>query len=107
MTLLLDPNFCRLSKKALIFFRFSVKFKVALMMFVLFCHQLDNIHVKGNFIRFTLMIESLQVFFSENVSIVLLLDPKFCRLSKKHYFFSIFSQVQSRCDDVCFVLPST
>ena len=52
------PNFCRFSKKTVFFFRFSVMFKIVLMVFVLFCHQLDNIHVKGNFILFAMMIES-------------------------------------------------
>ena len=28
------------------------------MVFVLFCHKLDNDHVKGNFILFAMMIES-------------------------------------------------
>ena len=32
------------------------------MVFVLFCHQLDNIHVKGNFILFAMTIESSWVF---------------------------------------------
>ena len=34
---------------------------IVLMMFVLFCHQLDNIHVRGNYIPvlFARMIESL------------------------------------------------
>ena len=37
-------------------------FNMVLMVFVLFCHQLDNIHVKGNFILFAMTIESLWVF---------------------------------------------
>ena len=32
------------------------------MVFVLFCHQLDNDHVKGNFILFAMTIESSWVF---------------------------------------------
>ena len=52
------PTFAVLAKKPLIFFRFSVVFKIVLMVFVLFCHQLDNDHVKGNFILFAMMIES-------------------------------------------------
>ena len=58
----LDPNFFRFSKKTLFFFDFSMKFKVVLMVFVLFCHQLDNDHVKGNFILFAMTIESSWVF---------------------------------------------
>ena len=67
----LDPNFCRFSKKTLFFFRFSVVFKIVLMVFVLFCHQLDNIHVKGNFILFAMTIESSWVF---------------CRKTSQYYF---------------------
>ena len=52
------PTFAVLAKKHYFFFRFSVVFKIVLMVFVLFCHQLDNIHVKGNFILFAMMIES-------------------------------------------------
>ena len=51
------PTFAVLDKNYY-FFRFSVVFKIVLMVFVLFCHQLDNIHVKGNFILFAMMIES-------------------------------------------------
>ena len=32
------------------------------MVFVLFCHQFDNIHVKGNFILFAMMIEICDFF---------------------------------------------
>ena len=53
------PTFDVLAKKHHFFFDFSVKFKVVLMVFVLFCHQLDNIHVKGNFISFVMTIEGL------------------------------------------------
>ena len=52
------PTFVVLAKKHYFFFCFSVKFNVVLMVFVLFCHQLDNIHVKGNFILFAMTIES-------------------------------------------------
>ena len=54
------PTFAVLAKKRSFFFDFSVKFKVVLMVvLVLFCHQLDNVHVKGNFIFFAMTIESL------------------------------------------------
>ena len=53
------PTFAVLAKKHNFFSRFSVMFKLVLIVFVLFCHQLDNIHVKGNFILFAMTIESL------------------------------------------------
>ena len=52
-------TFAVLAKKALVCFCVSVKFKVVLMVFVLFCHQLDNVHVRGSFILFAMTIESL------------------------------------------------
>ena len=52
------PTFAVLARKHYFFFEFPIKFKVVLMVFVLFCHQLDNIHVKGNFILFAMTIES-------------------------------------------------
>ena len=65
------PTFAVLAKKHYFFFVFrSINlriFKIVLMVFVLFCHQLDgvcvvlhhdNIHVKGNFILFAMTIES-------------------------------------------------
>ena len=51
------PTFAVLAKKHF-FFDCSVMFNIVLMVFVLFCHQLDNIHVKGNFISFAMTIES-------------------------------------------------
>ena len=51
------PTFAVLAKN-IIFFRFSVMFNIVRMVFVLFCHQLDNDHVKGNFILFAMTIES-------------------------------------------------
>ena len=56
------PVFDVSAKISKTFFGFSAKFKVVLMVFVLFCHQLDNIHVKGNFILFAMTIKSLKVF---------------------------------------------
>ena len=53
------PTFAVLAKIHYFFSRFSVMFKIVLMVFALFCHQLDNIHVKGNFILFAMTIESL------------------------------------------------
>ena len=46
-------------------------FNIVVMVFVLFCHQLDNIHVKGNFILFAMTIESSCVF---------------CRKTSQYYF---------------------
>ena len=89
------------------FFDFSVKFKVVLMVFVLFCHQLDNDHVKGNFILFAMKIESWRVFCRKTSQKYFDWTPTFAVLTKRHYFFQLFSQVQSRSDGVCVVLPST
>ena len=57
------------------------------MVFVLFCHQLDNIHVKGNFILFAMMIESSQVFGRKTSQYYFDWTPTFAVLAKKHYFF--------------------
>ena len=85
-----------------------VKFEIVLMTFLLFCHQLYINHLTGVFIQFRLMTERLEVFSRKTSQCLFLLDPNFCRFSEKAInFFSIFSQVQSRSDDVCFVLPST
>ena len=72
------------------FFGFSAKFKVVLMVFVLFCHQLDNDHVKGNFILFAMMIESSWVFCRKTSQKYFDWTPTFVVLAKKHYYFSIF-----------------
>ena len=61
------------------------------MVFAIFCHQLDIDHVKSNFIFCTLMIESLQVFSSENVAILLLFDTSFCRFKENKETFFGFS----------------
>ena len=52
------PGFDVSAKNTKFFFGFSVKFKVVLMVFVTFCHQLDNDHVKGNLTLFVMTIES-------------------------------------------------
>ena len=52
------PTFAVLTKITKKFFGFLVKFKIVLMVFVLFCHQLDNDHVKRNFILLAMTIES-------------------------------------------------
>ena len=90
LLLWLDPNFCRFSKKPLFFFRFSVLFNIVLMVFVLFCHQLDNDHVKGNFILFAMMIESWWVFCRKTSQYYFDWTPTFAVLTKKHYFFFVF-----------------
>ena len=89
LILWLDPNFCRFSKKTLFFFGFSVKFNIVRMVFVLFCHQLDNIHVKGNFILFAMTIQSSWVFCRKTSQYYFDWTPTFAVLAKKHYFFSI------------------
>ena len=86
----LDPNFWRFNKKTLFFFRFSVKFNIVLTVFVLFCHQLDNIHVKGNFILFAMMIESWWVFCRKTSQYYFDWTPTFAVLTKKHYIFFVF-----------------
>ena len=86
----LDPNFCRFSKKTLLFFDFSVMFNIVLMVFVLFCHQLDNIHVQGNFISFAMTIESWWVFCRKTSQYYFDWTPTFAVLTKKHYFFFVF-----------------
>ena len=90
LLLWLDPNFCRFSKKTLYFFGFSVKFNIVLMVFVLFCHQLDNDHVKGNFILLAMTIESLWVFCRKTSQKHFDWTPTFAVLAKKHYFFLVF-----------------
>ena len=85
----LDPNFCRFSKKTLFCFDCSVKFNIVLMVFVLFCHHLDNIHVKGNFILFAMTIESSWVFCRKTSQKYFDWTPTFAVLAKKHYFVSI------------------
>ena len=85
----LDPNFCGFSKKTLFFFDFSVMFNIVLMVFVLFCHQLDNIHVKGNFILFAMTIESWWVFCRKTSQKYFNWTPTFAVLAKNHCFFSI------------------
>ena len=52
------PVFAVLAKNKETFFLFSVKLKVVLMVFVAFCHTLDNIHVKGNFMNIKVMVIS-------------------------------------------------
>ena len=53
--------FAVLTKSKETFFRFSVKFKVILMVFVAVCHTLDNDHVKGNFILFGMSIKVMAI----------------------------------------------
>ena len=89
LLLWLDPNFFRFSKKTLFFFRFSVVFKIVLMVFVLFCHQLDNIHVKGNFILFAMTIEISWVFCRKTSQKYFDWTPTFAVLAKNIIFFSI------------------
>ena len=101
------PTFAVLAKKHYFFFRFLVMFKFVLMVFVLFCHQLDNIHVKGNFILFSMTIESWWVFCRKTSQYYFVWTPHFAVLAEKHYFFSFFGRIQNRSDGVCVVLPST
>ena len=79
-----------------------------MMVFVLFCHQLDNIHVKGNFILFAISIKVMAILRGKTSRKYFDWTPTFAVLAKKRlFFFGFFSQVQSRSDGVCVVLPST
>ena len=77
------------------------------MVFVLFCHQLDNIHVKGNFILFAMSIKVMALLWGKTSQYYFDWTPTFAVLAKKHYFFSFFGHVQSRSDGVCSSLPHT
>ena len=55
--LLLDPSFVRFSKKCKKSFPIWVKFKVILMVFAIFCHQLYDDHVKGSLMLFAMNIK--------------------------------------------------
>ena len=61
------------------------------MMLVLFCHQLHNIHVKGNFILFAMMIESLEVFGRKTSQYYFDWTPTFAVLTKSKESFFEFS----------------
>ena len=77
------------------------------MVFVAVCHTLDNDHVKGNFILFAMSIKVMVISWGKTSYYYFDWTPTFAVLTKKHYFFRLFSQVQSRSDGVCVVLPST
>ena len=77
-------NFCRFSKKALVFFGVSAKFKTALMVFVAVCHTLDNDHVKGNFILFAMSIKVMAVLWGKTSQRYFDWTPAFAVLAKKH-----------------------
>ena len=102
------PVFDVSAKIAKTCFGFSAKFKVVVMVFVLFCHQLDNIHVKGNFILFAMTSESLWVFCRKTSQYyfdwILVFDVS-AKIKKNFFWF--FGQVQSRSDGVCSSLPHT
>ena len=77
------------------------------MVFVLFCHQLDNDHVKGNFIFFAMSNKVMALLWGKTSQKHFDWTPTFAVLAKNISFFRFFSQVQSRSDGVCVVLPST
>ena len=54
------------------------------MEFAPFCHQLDNDHVKGNFILCTLMIQSPQFFCRKTSQRCFTLTPVFAVLAKNN-----------------------
>ena len=82
-------------------------FKIVLMVFVAVCHALDNDHVKGNFILFAMSIKVMAILWGKTSQYYFDWTPTFAVLAKKHNCFRFFSQVQSRSDGVCVVLPST
>ena len=82
-------------------------FKIVLMVFVAVCHALDNDHVKGNFILFAMSIKVMAILWGKTSQKYFDWTPTFAVLAKKHNCFRFFSQVQSRSDGVCVVLPST
>ena len=78
------------------------------MVFVMFCHHLDDNYVKGNFILFAVTMESLRVLCPKTPQYSLDSTAVFAVLTNsKEIFFSIFSQIQSRSDGVCSILPHT
>ena len=77
------------------------------MVFVLFCHTLDNDHVKGNFILFAMSIKVMAILWGKTSQKYFDWTPTFAVLAKLQYFFLFFGHVQSRSDGVCIVLPST
>ena len=83
----LDPNFCRFSKKTLVLFGVSAKFKVVLMVFVAVCHTLDNDHVKDNFIRFAMSIKVMAVLWGKTSQFYFDWTPTFAVLGKNIFFF--------------------
>ena len=75
---------------------------------MLFCHQLDNIHVKGNFLLFGMSVKVMAILWEKLSQKYSDWTSTFAALAKKaSVFFRFFSQVQSRSDVVCVVLPST
>ena len=66
------------------FFRFSVKFKIVLMVFVAVCHTLDNDHVKSNFILFAMSIKVMAILWGKTSQNYFDWTPTFAVLAKKH-----------------------
>ena len=52
------------------------------MVSVLFCHQLDNIHVKGNFILFAMSIEVMAISWGKTSQKYFDWTPTFAGLAK-------------------------
>ena len=70
------------------FFRFSVKFKVVLMVFLAVCHTLDNDHVKGNFILFAMSIKVMVISLGKTSQYSYYCTPVFAVSAKnKETFF--------------------
>ena len=77
------PVFDASAKITKFFFCFSAKVKVVLMAFVLFCHTLDNDHVKGNFILFAMSIKVMAVLWGKTSYYYIDWTPTFAVLAKK------------------------
>ena len=60
------------------------------MVFVLFCHQLDNVHVKGDFILFAMSIKAMAILWGKTSQKYFDWTPTFAVLATKLNFFSIF-----------------
>ena len=86
IVLFLDPSFVGFSKKHRKFFPFLVKFKVVLMVFAIFCHQLYDIHVKGNFILFAMNIKVMAILGRKRLYSTLF-GPQFLAFSQNALVF--------------------
>ena len=73
------------------FFRFLVKLKVVLLVFVAVCHTFDNDHVKGNFILFAMNIKVMVILWGKTSQQCYYWTPVFAVLTKSKESFFGFS----------------